>query len=204
MLTTTKLCPKCGVEKDRASGFGFRSGWCRECMRVAFRDRYRNDPEYRERAKARHRRVEAEKRADPIRNAQTLAALRERRATDAEWRQHKLDLAKAHRRRFLGRHLCQGARRRSKRDGRECTLDPMQMQKIWEDSPFCAYCSKQLMVSDDTHAHDSPTLERVDQTKGYTPENTVFACYRCNTIKRDATLDELEALATNVRRVLNP
>ena len=172
-------------------------------MRVTFREKYRNDPEYRERAKAKHRKLEAEKRADPVRNGETLAALRERRASDPEWRQRKLDMAKAHRHRNVGVHLCQGARARSKRDGREFSIVPAEMQVLWEASPFCAYCSKPLVPSDSTHAHDSPSLERVDQTKGYTPENTVFACYRCNILKRDATVEELEALAVNVRRVLS-
>jgi hypothetical protein len=197
-----KRCPKCGVEKEKGVGFG-TSGWCKLCLCAHTLARYHGDAEHREKVKARHRVREAERRADPEWNEQTLAALRDKRASDPAWRQRQLDIAKASRHRRVGRHLCQSARTRSKRCGRECTITPAAIQELWEASPFCAYCSKPLVPSDNTHAHDSPSLERVDQTKGYTPENTVFACYRCNILKRDATVEELEALAVNVRRVLS-
>lgn len=40
--------------------------------------------------------------------------------------------------------------------------------------------------------HDaSPSLDRIDSSKGYTPDNVWVISYRANRIKNDATLDEL-------------
>lgn len=38
----------------------------------------------------------------------------------------------------------------------------------------------------------SPSLDRIDNSKGYTKDNCMFMCRRANTIKSDSTLDELE------------
>lgn len=41
---------------------------------------------------------------------------------------------------------------------------------------------------------NSPTLERIDNAKGYIKENTILVCWRANNLKHDATLEELKAL----------
>ena len=35
--------------------------------------------------------------------------------------------------------------------------------------------------------HYNPTIDRIDNTKGYTPENTIIVSYWVNSIKRDCT-----------------
>lgn len=40
----------------------------------------------------------------------------------------------------------------------------------------------------------SPSLDRFDSSKGYTVENVVIICWRCNMVKRDATAEEIRAL----------
>lgn len=44
-----------------------------------------------------------------------------------------------------------------------------------------------------------PSLDRFDNSKGYTIENIRIICYRCNDLKRDATLEEIEAIAAYMR-----
>lgn len=41
----------------------------------------------------------------------------------------------------------------------------------------------------------APSLDRVDNSKGYTPDNIVVTSYRANRIKSDASLDELTRIA---------
>lgn len=201
MTNTTKRCPRCGETKDRKEGFG-ANGWCRVCHRDRARERYRNDPAHRERTKADHKERERKKRADPERNAVTLAKLREKRLTNPEWRDKTLAAVTARRRRFVGRDLAIQARKRAERDGRDCTITPELVQAMWEREAVCVYCGGGLVVGTKVHTHQSPTLDRKDQSKGYTPENTALACFRCNTLKRDATLEELESLVANLRRVV--
>jgi len=49
---------------------------------------------------------------------------------------------------------------------------------------------------------NSPTVDRVDNSKGYTKENYWIISFRANTLKSDATIQELRALAAGVRKRL--
>lgn len=46
---------------------------------------------------------------------------------------------------------------------------------------------------------NSPTLDRIDSSKGYIKDNVWVISYKANTIKNNATLSELEAITTNLR-----
>lgn len=46
---------------------------------------------------------------------------------------------------------------------------------------------------------NSPTIDRIDPSKGYDPGNIWVVSYRANAIKNDATPDELELIAGRVR-----
>ena len=43
-------------------------------------------------------------------------------------------------------------------------------------------------------AYNSPSLDRIDSSKGYTKDNIMVICYRANTLKNDSTPDELRML----------
>jgi hypothetical protein len=42
----------------------------------------------------------------------------------------------------------------------------------------------------------APSFDRIDPTKGYTPGNTLIVSWRANRLKSDASLEELQKLAT--------
>lgn len=42
---------------------------------------------------------------------------------------------------------------------------------------------------------NSPSIDRIDNSKGYIPTNIVVISNRANLLKKDATLDELVAIA---------
>lgn len=50
---------------------------------------------------------------------------------------------------------------------------------------------------------DSPSLDRRDNSKGYTLDNIQFICGRCNRIKCDASISELETVLNFMKRGLN-
>lgn len=60
----------------------------------------------------------------------------------------------------------------------------------------CACCRKKLDYSTGRglDKRDSPSLDRWDNSQGYTLENTKVICYRCNELKRDATLAEMKVI----------
>lgn len=45
----------------------------------------------------------------------------------------------------------------------------------------------------------APTVDRLDNTRGYVKDNICIISFRANAIKRDATLAELEAIVKYVR-----
>jgi len=45
-----------------------------------------------------------------------------------------------------------------------------------------------MQVTEEPYVHNG--IDRVDPTKGYTPENTVSCCSRCNYAKHEMTLSE--------------
>lgn len=47
---------------------------------------------------------------------------------------------------------------------------------------------------------NSPSLDRIDPTKGYIPGNVMVISYRANTIKQDATAEELERVTAYVAK----
>ena len=51
------------------------------------------------------------------------------------------------------------------------------------------------------HSPNSPSLDRIIPELGYTQDNCIIVSFRANTLKRDATPDELELLARNVARI---
>jgi len=53
-------------------------------------------------------------------------------------------------------------------------------------------------AKDRTH---SPSLDRKDSTKGYTPDNIWVVSSRANTLKNDATLKELKTLVENLEKL---
>ena len=65
MASKTKVCPRCKQEKDREIGYtnytckksGRRitKSWCMVCTSERQRSQYKNNPDFRERANARHR-----------------------------------------------------------------------------------------------------------------------------------------------------
>ena len=46
---------------------------------------------------------------------------------------------------------------------------------------------------------NGPSLDRVDTTKGYILGNVEIICWRCNALKRDAILPELEAIVAYMK-----
>jgi len=44
--------------------------------------------------------------------------------------------------------------------------------------------------------HDSPSVDRIDPTKGYVKGNVIMVSYRANFLKSDASMDELQSIVT--------
>jgi len=67
---------------------------------------------------------------------------------------------------------------------------------------FCPICEIRIKVSTGKQSRFSPTLDRVDNTKGYTKDNVRVISQRANTKKADLSIREAERLLDYMRGTL--
>lgn len=84
-------------------------------------------------------------------------------------------------------HLYNLAKRRSKVSQWEFTItvEDIHIPEV------CPVLGIPLFVGDGKHGPNSPTLDRFDNSRGYTADNIRVISYRANSLKSDATVDEL-------------
>lgn len=98
----------------------------------------------------------------------------------------------------------QAAKTRAKRDG--IRFDDILLEVFVTPPARCACCNAALDYSyairdkSDLRNSRSPSIDQVIPGAGYTVKNTVIVCTRCNILKADASLLELEHLVRYVRR----
>lgn len=82
------------------------------------------------------------------------------------------------------------ARRNARRRGEECSLE-------LEDIVIPEYCPVlgiKLEPGNSSHQDCSPSVDRIDSTKGYTKDNVWIISARANRIKNNATVEEIKLL----------
>ena len=101
------------------------------------------------------------------------------------------EIQRSYRDRYPERRLLEAARRRAKQHGLEfsLTLDDV----VVPDR--CPVLGIELHRARGGPRDNSPTLDRVVNTRGYVPDNVVVVSWRANRLKSSATLEELRALA---------
>lgn len=121
-------------------------------------------------------------------------------AADAMRRNHAARAANPVRAWLYAAHLRSASRAR--RQNVPHTLSKKSLERMWTGQ--CAYCGIALKVDVSTkHATpQSPSLDKVIPSLGYTPQNTVISCYACNTRKSDATPEELRVLTNAVLKIV--
>lgn len=104
--------------------------------------------------------------------------------------------------RFWGGSVRRQAKQRALSRGIPFTITVQDLQnKVASQEERCWYCDGPMRFrAAGRQTEDSPTVDQVDPGGGYTPDNTVVCCWRCNRHKSDATLEELEQLVEGVRR----
>ena len=71
-----------------------------------------------------------------------------------------------------------------------------------ERQTMCECCNRLLDIGfkQDNQKHDdSPSIDRIIPEKGYVKGNVALLCWRCNNLKRDATISELETIVAWMR-----
>lgn len=106
-------------------------------------------------------------------------------------------------RKHVKARLLYHAKWRAKRDGLEfnLTMDdiPFETHCPLLGTPFTIHFYSKFTKGADFNA---PSLDRLDPTKGYVKGNVAVISYRANSIKMDATLQELDTLVNNLRALI--
>lgn len=92
--------------------------------------------------------------------------------------------------------MLQGIKHRAKKTGRECTL-------VYTDiviPPVCPILGIPLRRAEGRLDDFSPSLDRLDNDRGYTPDNVRVISWKANNIKSNATSAELRAIADWIDR----
>jgi hypothetical protein len=177
--TETKVCSKCGLEKP-LSEYYFRSDCgsyetiCNICRKEKNKI-YRNKPENIQKRKERD-----EKNKDRIREMQKV------------YRSGNVEKYKN-----LSKKYCEnkaaimyyGAKRRAKKYGMEfdIELDDIVIPEVCPVLGILIITNSKKMLCD-----GSPTLDRIDNNKGYVKGNVRVISWRANKLKGEASVDELK------------
>jgi len=92
-------------------------------------------------------------------------------------------------RNLLPRNKLWGYKQGAKSRNLEWTLTENQFMALWQVP--CHYCGEPI---------DTIGLDRLDNTKGYTPDNVGTCCFTCNRMKGNMTSDEW---LSHIRKVVN-
>jgi hypothetical protein len=84
------------------------------------------------------------------------------------------------------------AKKRAGKAGVEFTLTS---RTIPPCPPQCPCCGVEMRVGDEHGRSNAPSLDRLDPSRGYTAENVLWICHRCNTRKGEWTPGEMYAMA---------
>lgn len=91
--------------------------------------------------------------------------------------------------------LLDGARQRAKKYGREFNLE---LGDIVVPA-VCPVFGIELIKGTGKQHANSPTLDRIDSTRGYTKDNVWVISHKANAFKQDKTVEELEHVAQAIK-----
>jgi len=138
-----------------------------------YRERRRNDPEFRDRERARDR-------------------SRKRRA------QHARRERERYRRLYSVERLYLSARKRAARTEQPFTLTLEHLRTLWPEDGRCPVLGFRMIL--DRGSDEGPSLDKIDPARGYVEGNVRIISGRANRVKSDASLDEMRRLLDYMER----
>jgi hypothetical protein len=96
-------------------------------------------------------------------------------------------------------HMWNAAKKRAKTKNLPFTITPSDIVI----PPTCPVLGIPLQHGCGNPGPNSPSLDRIVPDRGYVPENVIVVSYRANTIKQDATPDEIALVAAFYQQIWN-
>jgi hypothetical protein len=178
-----KLCRKCNTPKhinefgvDKSHKDGHRSV-CKKCIGTYMKE-YIQTEGYKQKRKIRYQ----------VNRKEMLQANKENRKRNG-WRWNQTRKEKHKNNPLI--MMCRQAKIRAKKKKLDFDLNPSDLVL----PPVCPVLGIPLYVSESGNAsNNSPTLDRINNLKGYTKDNVIIVSFRANTIKNFASIDELKKI----------
>jgi hypothetical protein len=176
-----KCCTKCNLFKDDSEFYIRKTGklysWCKDCTKQYAEENPSNtakNPEWiaayrlknRDRLIANHRKSRANN-------------LPKRRNIEKKW-------AAKDRQENPGKYLVHQARARARKKGL-----PFNLEGTVDIPDFCPILNIPLFKGIKKHGPNSPSLDQIVAGNGYTKDNSQVISYKANTMKTDASPEEL-------------
>jgi hypothetical protein len=90
--------------------------------------------------------------------------------------------------------LINASKQRAKNKDREHAITVEDVKAIYPKDGCCPIFGMKLEFNTAGFRETSPSIDRIDSTKGYTPDNIQIISWKANRVKGYATLQELEML----------
>ena len=90
--------------------------------------------------------------------------------------------------------LLNASKQRARNKNREHTITVEDIKTIYPTDGCCPIFGMKLEFNTAGFRENSPSIDRIDSTKGYTPDNIQIISWKANRIKGYASIQELEML----------
>ena len=96
--------------------------------------------------------------------------------------------------------LLNASKQRSKKKSRENKLTIQDIQDIFPKDGLCPIFGTKLIFGDAGFRENSPSIDRIDSTKGYTKDNIQIISWKANRIKTNSSIEELELVLAYMKQ----
>jgi len=96
--------------------------------------------------------------------------------------------------------LLNSSKQRATKKNREHTLTVEDIKELWPVDNKCPVFGFSLEWNNAGFRDTSPSLDRIDSSKGYTKDNVQVISWKANRIKADSTIQELEAVIAYLKQ----
>jgi len=96
--------------------------------------------------------------------------------------------------------LLNASKQRAKTKGREHSITLQDIKDKYPPDNYCPVFGFELEFNSEGFRETSPSIDRIDSSKGYTPENIQIISWKANRIKAYATVEDLEILVAFMKQ----
>jgi hypothetical protein len=195
-----KKCSKCKVEKDescfgkdRDMANGLRCA-CKECLSIERKLRWANITD--EEKQSHYKRLRDWRKALPVERREELNSKMRMSNKTAEEKEKRRQQARESQARRPKELMVNAARVRATRKGIDfnITTDDIQIPDA------CPVLGIPLIKGNGKRTDNSPTLDRIDNSKGYVKGNVMVISHRANLIKNSASIREVELILEYMKK----